>query len=109
VNIIVKARHMEVTEAIRQYVQSKASKLPRYYDNVRSIEVLLDMEADKPLVEILVTAGRKNTFVATHRGGDMYNCVDQSLHKIVEQLRRHKDKVRHHQGPSRSEALEDRG
>ena len=98
-NVVVKARHMDVTEAMRGYVETKASKLPRFYANIQSVEVILDVEADKPVVEIVVTARRKDTFVATHRDDDMYACVDQCLHKISEQLRRHKDRVRDRRGP----------
>ena len=96
-NIVVKSRHMDATDAIRQYAESKVAKLPRFYDNVQSVEVTLDMEADQPTVEIVVKARRKHTFVATHRGDDMYACVDQCLDKVAEQIRRHKDKVRHRQ------------
>jgi len=106
VNITVKARHMDVTRAMREYVESKAAKLPRYYDPIQSIEATLGMEAEKAVVEILVTARRKATFVAHHRHEDLYACVDQCLDKISEQLRRHKDKVRDRQGPPRSQALE---
>ena len=102
-NIVVKARHMEVTEAIKKYVESKAQKLTRFYDNIQSVEVTLNMEADKPFAEIVVTAKRRNTFVATHRDEDMYVCIDQCIHKIAEQLRRHKDRVRDRHGPSHSE------
>lgn len=96
-NISVKAPHMDVTEPLKQYVSEKIAKLPHYYTNVHSIEVILDIEGQKPFVEIVVTAARKATFVASHRDDDMYACVDQCLHKITEQLRRHKDKVRDRQ------------
>ncbi len=103
-NIVVKARHMDVTDAMRQYVENKASRLTRYYNGLKSVEVTLDVEADKPLAEIVVMATRKSTFVATHRDDDMYGCIDQCLHKISEQLRRHKDKIRDRQVPSHKEA-----
>jgi len=106
VNIIVKARHMEVTDAMRAYVESKAAKLPRYYGNIQSIEATLDREADQAAVEIVVTASRKAVFVATHRQEDLYASVDQCLRKITEQLRRHKDKVRDRQTASLSESAE---
>ena len=98
-NIIVKAPHMDMTHAIRAHVESKVAKLPRYYNNVQSIEVVLDKEADRPVVEMIVTAKSSRPFVASHRDEDMYAAVDQCLHKITEQLRRHKDKVRDRQGP----------
>ncbi len=105
-NIVVKGRHMEVTDSMREYVQGKAAKLPRYYDNITSVEIILDVEADRPVAEVIVQAKRKATFVATHRDDDMYACVDKSIHKVVEQLRRHKDKVRDHQAAPRSEVTE---
>jgi putative sigma-54 modulation protein len=97
---------MEVTDSLRQHVESKAEKLPKYYDNVHSIEITLDLEADKPLTEIVVHAGRKSTFVASVRDEDMYACVDRCIHKIAEQLRRHKDRVRDHHAPSRAQVTE---
>ena len=105
-NIVVKARHMDATDAIRQYVETKVSKLPRFYDNVHTIDVTLDVEADKPSVEIVVSAKRKHTFVAKHRDDDMYACVDQCLHKLSEQLRRYKGRVRDHHGPSHGDSQE---
>ena len=105
-NIVVKARHMDVTDAMRQYVENKASKLTRFYDELHTIEVILDMEADKPSVEIVAAGKKKSVFVASHRDDDMYACVDQCLHKVSEQLRRHKDKIRDHQGPTHSETAE---
>ena len=104
-NIVVIARHMDVTDAIREYAETKVAKLARFYDNVQTVEVILDVEADKPSVEIIVSAKRKNTFVGSHRGDDMYACVDQCLHKLGEQLRRHKDRVRHRR-PTHSETIE---
>ena len=96
-NIVVEARHMDVTAAMRQYVETKASKLIKFYDKLQTVEVTLDVEADKPSVEIVASARKKSVFVATHRDDDMYACIDQCLHKIAEQLRRHKDRVRDHQ------------
>lgn len=99
-NIMVNARHMDVTDAIRQFVEGKVSKLPKFYDSVQSVEVILDKQAEESVTEIVVTAKKRNTFVASHRDGDLYASIDQCLHKITEQLRRHKDRVRDRQGPS---------
>jgi putative sigma-54 modulation protein len=107
VNIVIEARHMEVTDSLRDYVESKAEKLPKFYDSIHSIEIKLDMEADQLMSEIVVHAGKKITFVASARNEDMYACVDKSLHKIAEQLRRHKDRVRGHHAPPRSTPAEE--
>ncbi len=108
-NINIKARHMDVTDAIRTHVESKIERLPRYYDGIQSVEVVLDVEAEHMVVEMVVSAKRKSTFVATHRDPDLYAGVDQCLAKIVEQVRRHKDKVRDHRGVSLSQTVPEAG
>jgi putative sigma-54 modulation protein len=97
---------MEPTAPLKEYVEAKAGKLPRYYDSLLSVEVILDLEADKPVVEIVAQAKRRVTFVAKVRDDDMYACIDQCLDKIVRQLRRHKDRVRDRQGASAGETAD---
>ena len=106
-NVVVEARHMDVTDAMRQYVESKAGKLPRFYDSILSIEATLDMEADMSVVEIVVKVRRKHTFVASHRAADMYACVDQCLDKMTTQIRRHKDRVRDRKATPRQRRAEE--
>jgi putative sigma-54 modulation protein len=98
---------MEVTDAIRQFVEGKVSKLPKFLDNnIQSIEVILDKEGLKAVTEIVVTAKKKHVFVATHHDDDLYASVDQCLHKIVQQLHRHKDRIRDRQATGLSENFE---
>lgn len=92
----LESRHMALTDAIRQYVESKIARLPRFYDGILSVDTVLDVEADLPVVEIHVKARHKHTFVARHRDEDLYACVDQCVAKITRQLRRHKDRIRGH-------------
>jgi putative sigma-54 modulation protein len=106
VNAVVKARHIEITDALRQYVQTKTDRLPRFYSNITSIEVILDTEADQPLVEIVIHGKKKSKFVAKNRAPEMYACIDQCIAKITEQLRRHKDKVKQHRGISHAEVVD---
>jgi len=103
VKMAVEARHMEVTDSMKQYMDSKLTKLPRIYHSIQSVDVILDREAVNWMVEIVVTGPKKHTFVASHRNTDMYACVDQCFSKIEGQLRRFKDKVRNHHGLPHSE------
>ena len=104
-NLSVAVRHMDVNDAVKDYAEEKLSKLPKYFDGVQSAQATFDKDAGDFLVEIVVTAKRKHTFVATHRGEDLYACLDQCLHKIAEQLRRHKDRVRDRQGPPHEQTM----
>jgi len=87
---------MDASNALRDYAEGKVQKLPRYFDGVQSVEVIMEMEAGKSKAEVIVQASRKTTFVAHHREEDMYACIDQCMDKITEQIRRHKDKLRDH-------------
>ncbi len=101
--ITVKARHMDVTNSVREYVESKVGKISRFYDSVTAIEVILDKDADQAVTEIVAHAKKKHTFVAHHRDENLYTSVDMCLDKLAQQLRRHKDRVRDRQGPSHAE------
>ena len=105
-NIQVEARHMQITEAIRDYAREKALKLERYFDRIINTEVLMDLDGGTPLVEVIVSASHNMTFVGKHRGDDMYGCIDKAMHKVTEQVRRHKDRLREHKGPDHEAQLE---
>lgn len=104
-NMTVIGRHMDVTDALREYAQDKASKLPHLYDALQSVDVTFVLDAGEYEVEIVAKGKRKSTFVARQRGADMYACLDQCVHKLQEQLRRHKDRVRDRQGPPHEQTM----
>ena len=93
-NVSVSARHMELTDAMKNYAVEKVQSLPRFYDGIQSVEVTYDKDSGQELVEIIVTGRHKKTFVAKTAGHDMYACLDQCVHKLAEQLRRHKDHIK---------------
>ncbi len=94
-DITISGRHLEITPAIRQYAEEKAAKLPKYYDLIQTIDVILDgHEAKQKRAEVVVVAEHKNRFVAHHEGEDLYGCIDQALHKVQLQITSHKERYR---------------
>ena len=108
-DISVVARHKEVTEAMKEYALEKLDRLPRFYDALHSVNVTLARDAGEYLVEIVAHGRRKSVFVARQKDKDMSACVDQCVHKLTEQLRRHKDRVRDRQGPPHEETMTPEG
>lgn len=91
----ISGRHLEVTPAIRQYAEDKAGKLPKYYDLIQEIEVILESSnAQQKRAEVVVHAEHRNTFVASHDGGDLYGCIDQAVQKVQHQITAHKERFR---------------
>lgn len=94
-DITISGRHLEITPAIRSYAEEKAGKLPKFYDLIQGVELILDGAQTKlKRAEVVVIAEHKNKFVAAHEGEDLYGCIDQALHKVQTQLTSHKERFR---------------
>ena len=99
--VTITGKHIEITEAIRSHAEEKVAKLPRYYDSVSQIEVVIDgNEGGKQLVEIIVHAEHNELLVAKELGTDTYTCIDTAVHKMERQLRKAKEKQRGHKASS---------
>ena len=86
-DVTVSGKHIEVTDAIRQYATDKTMKLPRYYDRVKSVEVIADKgDRHSYEIELVVHVDRHEHFVARSRGDDLYACIDESIDKLERQL-----------------------
>ena len=94
INVI--GRHIEITPAIRDYAQTKAAKLPRYYDRIKAIEVVADRvdHYNHYEVEVIVQVERADPFVVKVVGEDLYACVDESVGKLERLLTDYKEKRR---------------
>ena len=93
----ITGKHVEVTEAIEKHARSKISKLPKYYDSVNQVEVIIDgNKSGKTAVEIIARCEHGKIFIGTETGEDTYKCIDMAVHKIEGQLRRKKSKERDH-------------
>jgi len=85
--------------AVKAYAMEKTSKLPRFYNVINQIEVVVDgregsKEAGNIAVEIIARAERKKVFVVKEKGGDVYACIDLATHKLEQQLKKRKTKER---------------
>ena len=91
-------QQLEVTTALRDYVESKLARLQRHYD--QPFDVRTQLRVDKPnhCAEATVNiAGR--TLHADASAVDMYAAIDLLADKLDRQIVRHKEKTSDvHQG-----------
>jgi putative sigma-54 modulation protein len=100
-DIRISGRHVEVTPAIKTYATDKVSKLPRYFDRVTHMDVVLDKVDNHTYdVEIIVEAEHTTKFVAHEKGPDLYAGIDTAVDKLERQLTDHKEKLRIRKGRS---------
>ncbi len=107
----ITGKHVEVSESLRQKVREKVEKLPRYYDNINQVEVIVELkDKGKPSVEIIARGERGDLFVAKETGDEIQACIDAAVHKIERQLHRKKEKQRDNKnGPSMDEVVRPAG
>ncbi len=93
--IEVTGRHMDLTEAIKSQVVEKAQRLPKYYDGVQEIDIVIEQVPSTGFhVELHVDSEKHDTFVARAEGTDMYGCLDACINKMTRQLTDFKEKLK---------------
>ncbi len=101
----ISARHGHLSEATKEKITAKMEKLLRLFDRLLSIEVTVDLEhADKPAVDVRISAEHKHDFVATEQADGLMAALDGVTHKLEQQLRKYKEKVQDHHRAPRPEA-----
>jgi putative sigma-54 modulation protein len=94
-NLTVTGRHFDVTEALKNYVEEKLSRLQRYADDIISVHVILEMEKRDAIVEVNLVMKRCHINVK-ERNKDMYAAVDKAFDVVKKQVIRHEEKLKSH-------------
>ncbi|MCE5393647.1 MAG: ribosome-associated translation inhibitor RaiA [Acidithiobacillus sp.] len=99
--------HMDLTEALKDHVQQKLSRIDHYFDRVIDAKVILrhlshENPANQAEVTIIVPG---HEFHAEARDPDMYAAIDMVVEKIDGQLRQFKDKLHKHRAESMGAVL----
>ncbi len=90
-NLKLTGNHVEITDAMRDYVISKISKITRHFDHVIDVSVILSVEKLKQKAEANVHIRGKDIFVETD-SEDMYASIDSLVDKLDRQILKHKEK-----------------
>ncbi|SEM78392.1 ribosome hibernation-promoting factor, HPF/YfiA family [Lihuaxuella thermophila] len=91
---VIRGNNLEVTDALRDFVEKKLSRLEKYFDTPPSAEahVVLSVLRDEHKVE--VTIPFPGLLVrAEESSKDMYASVDLVVEKLERQIRKYKTKV----------------
>lgn len=94
--ITVKGRNIEITDAIRSYAEEKIGKVMNHYDQIQSIDVVLNV-IKNPSVSQSHTAEVICKFVsgsvqAEESAESMYASIDLVADKISRQVKKFKEK-----------------
>ena len=92
----ITGRHIDVTDALRNYVTTKINRLERHYDHITKVQVVLAVNKAGQTAEAIVHAGRQHDIFADAKADDMYAAIDALSDKLDRQLIKHKEKLTDH-------------
>lgn len=100
--------HVDITDALRAYVDEKIARLERHFDHVTNVHVILSVEKLQKKAEATVHVAGADVFAdAVHE--DMYAAIDALIDKLDRQVIRHKEKIKSHRGNGHRESAEAAG
>jgi putative sigma-54 modulation protein len=89
--IIIRGKHIEITDAIRNYVEKRLSKVDKYFDHILEVIVTLSVEKNRQIVEVTLQAKRA-LIRAELETDDMYTSIDKVVDKLERQIKKYKEK-----------------
>lgn len=94
--IAVTFRHMETSDAVRNYLEEKLSRVKKYIDEPIDAQAVLSVAKKiRHSAEITLVA-KGITIKGSEHTNDMYASIDGTVDKIERQLKRYKEKLKEH-------------
>jgi putative sigma-54 modulation protein len=99
-NLTISGHHVQLTPAIREYVQSKLERIKRHFDHVIDIAVIIGVEklAEKDRrqrAEVNLRL-RGNVIHVESFAEDLYAAIDALIDKLDRQVLKYKAKLQDH-------------
>jgi len=91
--IQVKGKNIEVTDALRNYVEKKLQKLEKYFHDIREASVILSVQRGMHMVEVQLEGDGILLRGEERRGTDMYGSIDQVVEKLEIRVKKFKGKL----------------
>jgi ribosomal subunit interface protein len=103
VEIVVKSRHMDVSDRFRSHVEDKLTRLEKHDHRIIRVEVEVDRERNPRLqdraVRVELTAFSKGPVIRAEAAAeDKMAALDMAIDKMATQMRRAADRRRVHRG-----------
>jgi putative sigma-54 modulation protein len=92
--INISSKHIDLTPAIEEFINSKAEKLTRFFDRIEQIDVKIEKTTHGFTTEIISDIEHHNPIVSNNEDLDLYASIDGSIDKSVRQLTDLKTRLR---------------
>lgn len=101
-DIKITARHIKITDDVKEHLHNKLDSLGRYFDQIKHIEVILDHDKDQFVIETIVSIIRGKKLVSKTSDYNYISAINSIVDKIEKQLIKFKEKTKqpHYHSPS---------
>jgi ribosomal subunit interface protein len=101
----IAARHCDIPDTVRTRTEEQLEKLSRYEPRLSGAEVVFEIEKHLKKADAVLSVDRGEPVVAGGEGPEFRAALDQMVNRLSRILRRRRDQLRDHQGPSLSESV----
>jgi putative sigma-54 modulation protein len=88
--------HVEVTPALRSYVQKKFERISRHFEHLIDVHCILTVEKLRHKAEATLMLRGNRIYADACTEGDMYAAIDALTDKLDRCVKKHKEKVNDH-------------
>lgn len=91
----ITGHHVDLTDALTEYVNTKFQKLERFFDHINNTHVVLRVEKLDQITEATLHVNQGEIH-ASSQSENMYSSIDDLVDKLTRQLNKHKEKLSSH-------------
>jgi putative sigma-54 modulation protein len=105
-HITVTGRHLEITDAIREYAHRKIDGLHLDYPRIIEAKVILDVQTHhRHFAEIILFCADHITIECSSTSDDLYAALDETVSKIARRMRKYKTRLLKRQRPRTNNSI----
>lgn len=94
-SINVVGRHVQVTDAMKDYAMEKIAKIERFSDRIIEVHISMDVQKFEHRVDVSTKIG--GVLIKSRASTDsMYASIDKAVERIDTQLKRYKTRIQNH-------------
>ncbi len=100
-NVSLTGRHLELTDAIKEHLNTSIETLTKYNMDIISVNAIVSAQTKKgkehSVVEFVINLAHKNSVIIKQNDEDLYAAIDLAISRAQKALRRmHDREITHH-------------
>lgn len=94
-NIMITARHFDLSESLKSRIEDKLRKFRKFSSNLMEAHMIIEQLERRSVVELMLHS-RTSDFHARAKSYQRHLAVDNAIRKMKTQLKAHREKLKEH-------------